>query len=299
MSQSARRTDLIALVVAVAAVSLSGPIMTATDAPALGIAFWRNALGAAVTLPFVLRHRETLRRLTRGQWLAMASAGVLLGLHFATWIPSLRYTSIAASTALVATQVVWAAILAFLAGHRAPRAEWIGIGIALLGVVLLTGIDISLSPRALIGDVLALLGAMASAAYMTVGQRVRPALPLAAYTAVVYATSAITLGIICLVGSVPLSGYSLHAWLLIAAVTAVAQFGGHSLLNMALRSFSATAVSIAILFEMPGSTLVGWVWPGQTPPWALLPAALLIVGGIVLVLRASRPTTVDVDAVTP
>jgi drug/metabolite transporter (DMT)-like permease len=299
MSQSARRTDLIALVVAVAAVSLSGPIMTATDAPALGIAFWRNALGAAVTLPFVFRHRETLRRLARGQWLAMASAGVLLGLHFATWIPSLRYTSIAASTALVATQVVWAAILAFLAGHRAPRAEWIGIGIALLGVVLLTGIDISLSPRALIGDVLALLGAMASAAYMTVGQRVRPALPLAAYTAVVYATSAITLDIICLVGSVPLSGYSLHAWLLIAAVTAVAQFGGHSLLNMALRSFSATAVSIAILFEMPGSTLVGWVWPGQTPPWALLPAALLIVGGIVLVLRASRPTTVDVDAVTP
>jgi len=299
MSTSDRRTDLIALVVAVAAVSLSGPMMTATDAPALGIAFWRNALGAVVTLPFVFRHRKTLRGLTRRQWLAMASAGILLGLHFATWIPSLRYTSIAASTALVATQVVWAAILAFMAGHRAPRVEWIGIGISLLGVVVLTGIDISLTPRALIGDVLALLGAMGSAAYMTVGQRVRPALPLAAYTAVVYAASAITLGLICLGGSVPLTGYSAHAWLLIVAVTAVAQFGGHSLLNMALRSFSATAVSIAILCEMPGSTLVGWVWPGQTPPWALLPAAVLIVGGIVLVLRASRPATIDVDAATP
>ena len=299
MASTARRTDLIALVVAVAAVSLSGPIMTATDAPALGIAFWRNALGAVVTLPFVLRHLPTLRALSRQQWLAMGAAGVLLGLHFAAWIPSLRYTSIAASTALVATQVVWAALLAFMAGHRAPRLEWIGIGISLLGVVVLTGIDISLTPRALIGDVLALLGAMASAAYMTVGQRVRPTLPLSAYTAVVYAISAITLGVICFAGSVPLTGYSAKAWLLIAAVTAVAQFGGHSLLNMALRSFSATAVSIAILCEMPGSTLVGWVWPGQTPPFALLPAAVLIVGGIVIVLRSSRPTTLDPDAVTP
>ena len=299
MPNTARRTDLVALVIAVGAVSLSGPIMTATDAPALGIAFWRNAIGAVVTLPFVFRHLGVLRELTRQQWLAMTAAGVLLGLHFATWIPSLRYTSIAASTALVATQVVWAAILAFMAGHRAPRMEWIGIGISLLGVVVLTGIDISLTPRALIGDVLALLGAMGSAAYMTVGQRVRPTLPLSAYTAVVYATSAVTLGLICVIGSVPLTGYSANAWLLILAVTAVAQFGGHSLLNMALRSFSATAVSIAILCEMPGSTLVGWVWPGQTPPFALLPAAVLIVGGIVLVLRASRPTSLDVEAVSP
>lgn len=299
MSASHHRTDLVALVVAVAAVSLSGPIMTATDAPALGIAFWRNALGAMLTIPFAFRHRRALAELSRRQWLAMSAAGMLLGLHFAAWIPSLRYTSIAASTALVATQVVWAAVLAFLAGHRAPREEWIGIGISLLGVVVLTGIDISLTPRALIGDMLALLGAMGSAAYMTVGQRVRPALPLAAYTAVVYTTSAVTLGLICAVGAVPLAGYSTNAWLLIGAVTLVAQFGGHSLLNLALRSFSATAVSIAILCEMPGSTLVGWVWPGQTPPWALLPAAVLIVGGIVLVLRASRPASLAPEAVTP
>lgn len=299
MSTTARRSDFIALVVAVGAVSLSGPIMAATDAPALGIAFWRNAIGAVVTLPFVLRHLSVLRTLSNRQWAAMCAAGVLLGVHFATWIPSLRYTTIAASTALVATQVVWAAVLAFLAGHRAPRAEWIGIAVSLIGVVVLTGIDITLTPRALIGDVLALVGAMGSAAYMTVGQRVRPALPLSAYTAVVYATSALTLGAICLAGSVPLTGYTSRAWLLIVLVTAVAQFGGHSLLNMALRSFSATAVSIAILCEMPGSTLVGWVWPGQTPPWALLPAALLIVGGIVLVLRSSQPSTLDPEAATP
>ena len=112
-------------------------------------------------------------------------------------------------------------------------------------------------------------------------------------------SSAATLGFICLVGRVPFSGYSVNAWMLIVLVTVVAQFGGHSLMNMALRSFSATAVSISILFEMPGSTLIGWVWPGQTPPWSLLPAAVLIGIGTVLVIRAERPQTVDVDGVTP
>lgn len=296
---SHRRTDLLALVVAVFAVSVSGPMIAATPAPALAIAFWRNAIGALVLLPFLLRGFSELRQLPRDRWLAMVAAGVFLGLHFALWIPSLRFTSIAASTALVATQVVWAAVLAYLAGHRAPRLEWIGIAVALLGVVMLTGIDVSLSRRALIGDLLALLGAMGSAAYMHVGQRVRPHLSLTTYTAVVYSASAATLLLICSIGSVPLTGFSTDAWALIIGVTAIAQFGGHSLLNLALRSFSATAVSMAILLEMPGATLVGWLWPGQTPALALLPAAALIAGGVVLVLRASRPTQLDTGASTP
>ena len=296
MSAQHRRTDFMALVFAVVAVSLSGPMIAATDAPSLAIAFWRNAIASVVMLPFLIRSWPLLRSTQRSHWFAMMLAGVLLGLHFAFWIPSLRYTSIAASTALVATQVVWAALLAYIAGHRAPRREWIGIAVALLGVIVLTGIDVSLTHRALIGDTLALLGAMGSASYMHVGQRVRPSLPLSTYTSVVYTTAAITLFIICMAGSVQMTGYSTHAWLLIIGVTAVAQFGGHTLLNMALRSFSATAVSIAILLEMPGSTLVGWVWPGQTPPLALLPAAALILFGLSLVIRGNPAASVDTDA---
>lgn len=288
MNAEHRRVDLLALGVAVLAVSLSGPMITATQAPALAIAFWRNALSAAVMLPFLLRGRAMLRTLDRGQWVWTCIAGVMLGLHFAFWIPSLTYTSIAASTALVSTQVVWAAVIAFLLGHRAPRAEWVGIGIALAGVVLLTGIDVSLTPRALLGDVLALLGAVGSAAYMSAGQRVRRALPLSTYTAVVYLIAAVTLLVICVGTATPLTGFPPQAWLLIVAVTGIAQFGGHSLMNQALRSFTATAVSLAILLEMPGSTLIGWIWPGQTPPWQLMPAAALILAGLVVVLRTSR-----------
>lgn len=284
----ARRIDASALAVAIISISASAPIVVAFAGPALAIGLWRNVLGAVITLPFALRHRDALRTLSAAHWRYTIAAGVLLGIHFGTWIPSLRYTSIAASTALVATQVVWAALFAYALGHRAPRTEWIGIGVAIVGVVVLTGIDVSLDARALFGDLLSLLGAISAAAYVVIGQRVRPVLPLSAYTAVVYAVAAMTMLVICLATGTQLWGFSTRDWWLIIAITVLAQFGGHTLMNMALRSFSATAVSLAILVEVPGATLFGWVWPGQTPPWQLLPAAALILVGLAIVLRASR-----------
>lgn len=284
----ARRIDASALAVAIISISASAPIVVAFAGPALAIGLWRNVLGAVITLPFALRHRDALRTLSAAHWRYTIAAGVLLGIHFGTWIPSLRYTSIAASTALVATQVVWAALFAYALGHRAPRTEWIGIGVAIVGVVVLTGIDVSLDARALFGDLLSLLGAISAAAYVVIGQRVRPVLPLSAYTAVVYAVAAMTMLVICLATGTQLWGFSTRDWWLIIAITVLAQLGGHTLMNMALRSFSATAVSLAILVEVPGATLFGWVWPGQTPPWQLLPAAALILVGLAIVLRASR-----------
>lgn len=272
--------------------------MAAADAPALAIAMWRNGLAAILLLPMLWRHRAALQNLERSQWRAMLAAGAFLGFHFACWVPSVKLTSIAAAASLVATQVVWAAVLARLSGDAVPRIQMVGIAVALFGVVLLTGIDISLTPSALTGDLLALLGAMAAAIYMHNGQRVRPLLPLSAFTAVVYLTAALTLTVICLVTSTPLFGFSPHAWLLIAAVTLFAQFGGHTMFNRALRSFSATAVSIAILFQIPGGTLLGWAILGQAPKAALLPAAALIAVGVVLVIRSERPAVLDTDAVT-
>lgn len=293
-----RRSDLIGLFVAVTFASSAAGLMAAAAAPSLAIAFWRNALAAIILIPALLKHRVVLAALPRGQWRSMLAAGGLLGVHFAFWVPSVKLTSIAAATSLVATQVVWAAVFARLAGMQIPRIQAVGIAIALIGVVSLTGIDFSLAPEALAGDLLALLGGMAAAAYMHNGQKVRLQLPLSAFTAVVYLVASLTLLVICVFGGIPLFGYSPNAWLLIAAVTLFAQFGGHTLFNRALRSFSATAVSIAILFQIPGGTLLGWAILGQAPKAALIPAAALIAVGTVLVLRSERPKTVDVDALS-
>lgn len=291
-----RRTDLVGLFGAVVMASSAAGLMAAADAPSLAIAFWRNALAAMLLLPMIWRHQLALRSLDRRQWRLMVGAGFFLGVHFACWVPSVKLTSIAAAASIVATQVVWAAVLARLAGHHVPRMQAVGILIALAGVVTLTGIDVSMTPSAIAGDLLALFGAMTAAAYMHAGQQVRTHLPLSAFTAVVYLAASCTLLVVCTVGGVQLAGFPARAWGYIAAVTLLAQFGGHSLFNRALRSFTATAVSIAILFQIPGGMLWGWAVIGQVPKAALLPAAALIAAGVVLVIRAERPKVADADA---
>lgn len=289
MNSQHYRTDLTALAIAIVAVSSSGPMIAACAAPALAIAFWRCFIGATVTAPFAwLKNQEIWRNLTKRDLVGAALAGFFLGLHFAAWIPSLRYTSIAASTAIVATQVVWAALIAHGLGVKAPGKEWFGIAISLIGVIMLTGIDVSLNPTALIGDLLALLGAMFAAAYMTVGQRVRKNIPTSVYTTLVYAAAAAVLLVFVLVSDSPLTGYAARDWILILGLTAIAQLLGHTLMNMALRSLSATTISLAILLEMPGAVLIAWFWPGQQPPWQIFPAVVLIMTGLVIVISSTR-----------
>ena len=289
MNSQHYRTDLTALAIAIVAVSSSGPMIAACAAPALAIAFWRCFIGATVTAPLAwLKNQEIWRNLTKRDLVGAALAGFFLGLHFAAWIPSLRYTSIAASTAIVATQVVWAALIAHGLGVKAPGKEWFGIAISLIGVIMLTGIDVSLNPTALIGDLLALLGAMFAAAYMTVGQRVRKNIPTSVYTTLVYAAAAAVLLVFVLVSNSPLTGYAARDWILILGLTAIAQLLGHTLMNMALRSLSATTISLAILLEMPGAVLIAWFWPGQQPPWQIFPAVVLIMTGLVIVISSTR-----------
>jgi drug/metabolite transporter (DMT)-like permease len=296
MNSQHYRTDLTALAIAIVAVSSSGPMIAACAAPALAIAFWRCFIGATVTAPFAwLKNQEIWRYLTKRDFLGAALAGFFLGLHFAAWIPSLRYTSIAASTAIVATQVVWAALIAHALGVKAPGKEWFGIAISLIGVIMLTGIDVSLNPTALIGDLLALLGAMFAAAYMTVGQRVRKNIPTSVYTTLVYAAAAAVLLVFVLASDSPLTGFAARDWILILGLTAIAQLLGHTLMNMALRSLSATTISLAILLEMPGAVLIAWFWPGQQPPWQIFPAVVLIMTGLVIVISSTRADYAKTD----
>ena len=283
--------DLLWLSVAVLFISSSGPIIAAITAPALAIAFWRCFLGSAATAPWVLwRRRAEVAGLSRREWRLIIAAGLLLGAHFATWIPSLRFTTVASSTALVATQPVWAALIARARGAVIPRSAWVGIGISLVGVLVLTGIDLSVDPRHLIGDLLALAGAVLAAAYVTVSESARQSVSTATLTSGLYASAAVLLLGLCLVGGQALVGFSLRDWLLIGLLTLGAQLLGHTLINKVLATTSATVVSLAILFEMPGATVIAAFALGQVPPLAILPAVALMFAGIVLVIRAGSRT---------
>jgi len=286
--------DLVLMTVAILAISTSAPLIAATAAPALAIAFWRTAFGTLVIGPYVLlRHRSELLGLSSRERRLAVVSGVLLALHFATWVPSLMLTSVASSTALVATQPIWAALIARAGGHQVPRQAWIGMAIAFTGVLVITGVDVTLSGRAVVGDLLALVGGFFAAAYVTVGAQVRRTVSTATYTLLCYGVCALALLGACLIGRQQVVGFSANTWAKLVLLTLGAQLLGHSLFNVVLKRVSPMLLSLLILFEMPGAAIIAALWLGQVPPKGVFPAAALVLVGVAVVIRAEPGTPAD------
>lgn len=282
-----QRGDALLVSIAVVAVSSSGPLIAACAAPALAVAFWRNAMAAGLLAPAaLLTARAELAGLRRRELAWAGLAGVVLAAHFATWTPSVTLTSVASATALVATQPVWAALISGLRGAPVGRTVWTGITLSVLGAVLLVGVDVSGDPRALLGDALAAAGGLFAALYVTAGNEVRRTVSTTTYTLLCYSTCALLLLVVCVVGRQELVGYSGADWLRLAALTLGAQLLGHSLLNRVVKDVGPTVVSTLILLEVPGAAVVAAVFLGQVPPLTAIPAGVLLVAGLAVVVRA-------------
>ena len=279
----------------VAGVSLSGPLAAAVAVPALAVAFWRTALGALATAPVVAagrRSRSELRAVRlggprSGRLRSTALAGLLLAVHFGTWIPSLRLTSVATATALVTTSPLWIVAARRLRGAAVPGTVTAGAAFGVLGVVVITGLDVGRPADALLGDALALVGGAAGAGYAVAGERARADLSTGVYTVLAYTVCALALLPVCLAGGVRLGGWDGTAWAQVALLTVVAQLLGHTAFNAALPVVGATSLSLAILLEVPGATLVAWAWLGQAPPPGAVPGVLAVVWGLALVARTA------------
>ncbi len=260
-----------AICVAVLAVSSSGPLIAFAAAPALAIAFWRNGLaavrpgaGRSGTPPGEFRtlFSATGRRILLGAILA----GVFLALHFATWVPSVKMTLVANAVALGATQPVWQGLIALGQGRKlGPVDVDRHLRSRSLGAFAATGADFAVSGRAVVGDLLAVVGGMAAAVYTAFGERVRAATSTLGYTTICYSVCAVLLLIVCLLFGVQLHGYALTTWLAILGLVGGAQLLGHSMFSYAMHHISATTVSVLILLEVPGAALLAWLWLGQVP----------------------------------
>jgi drug/metabolite transporter (DMT)-like permease len=283
--------------VAIVGISSSAPVSAATVAPVLAIAVWRNLVGALVSGLWVgVRERRGLAAMSaRARWLA-ALAGLLLAVHFATWLTGLRLTSVTASTALVCTTPVWTVGFDLIRRVPVPRPVVLGVVLAMTGVLAITGVDAARSGDALLGDLLSLVGAITGAGYVVVGDRVMRTASAATYTLFAYAVCAISLLPVCLLTGTRLAGFDAETWGQLAIVTIGAQVLGHTLLNAALPRIGVTPVALAILLEIPGASLVAWAWLGQVPPLAVLPGTLLMLAGLVIVVRSRRPSA---DLVAP
>lgn len=271
--------------------SLSGPLMAAAaTVPALAMSLWRSALGALVILPFSVRTSTPgLRALPRQVVVRSCFAGLMLAVHFAAWTTALKYTSVASATALVCLQAAWVVVLSFLAGEGVVPRVWLGLGFAFAGVLVVSGVDFTVSVKALTGDMLALVGGMFSAVYTVIGGRVRPMLETSTYALLCYGTSALVLLVACVVGRVEMWEFGLRGWLLIVAVTVAAQLLGHTVFNHLLATLSPTLVSMTVLLEVPGAALLAAVFLGQAPPTAVYAGLGLICAGLAIVVRSGSP----------
>jgi drug/metabolite transporter (DMT)-like permease len=274
-------------------------------APSPVIAAYRMALATLFLAPIALiRHRDELVSLTHGERALAVLSGFFLAVHFATWIMSLEYTSVASSVVLVTTTPLWVALLTpFTIREPLSRLVLIGMAVALFGVIgvglsdtcqfsqmrlVCPGLERFFQGEAIFGDLLATSGAIVAAAYVLIGRRLRAKLSLVGYTFLVYGASAVFLVAFMLVsGNIPL-GYPSRAYLWFLLLALVPQLMGHSSFNWALGYVSAALVSVALLCEPVGATLLAYLLLGETPTSLKLFGAILILFGVYIASRGER-----------
>ncbi len=258
--------------------------------PSLAIAALRLGLAALLVTPFALHYaRPVLLAMTWRQLGLALGAGFFLALHFAAWISSLEYTSVASSTALVTTNLLWIGLAAyFFLGEKPHRLLLAGCLIALAGSALIFVSDSQLSrpgSHPLLGNFLALAGSWCFSAYLLLGRRLRAEMPLAAYVWLAYGAAAVFLLLACLVAAVPLSGYSAAAYLAALGLALGPQLLGHTAYNWSLKHVSATFVALVTLGEPVGSAALAWLFFGES--FALWQGAgfVMLLAGIYLSAR--------------
>ena len=276
------------LAIGIVAVSFASIFIRLAEAPSLVIAAFRLTIASLILAPAVLiRARDELRSLTRGDLGLALLSGLFLGLHFATWISSLEYTSVASSVVFVSTSPMFVGLAShFLLKERVSRRMFAGIAVSVLGGIIIGYGDFGLGARELFGDFLALVGAAAVSVYLLVGRKLRRHLSLLSYIFLVYATAAVFLIAVCLVAGHTFSGYPRQTYLMFILLAAVPQIIGHSSYNWALKYLPATFVGVATLGEPIGSTILAYFILRETTTLAKIGGGALILAGIYVSSRA-------------
>lgn len=281
-----------ALVVGVAAVS-SGAIFVRyaqQEAPSLTIAAYRMGIAFVVVLiPTWFRHRRELKSLTRRDLALAATSGLFLALHFATWIYSLEFTSVAISVVMVNTAPLWVGLLTpLLTRERLAPATILGIAMSVIGAATIGwGLQSDGgSTNDLLGAVLATVGAVGLAVYLLIGRNLRRRHSLGVYVTVCYGAAAAYLAIAAIGTGQQIAGFSPSIWLYLIGLALVSQILGHTTNNWALRFFSASMIAVALLGEPVCSTLAAYFLFQETLTAVQIGGAALILIGIYFAARA-------------
>ena len=274
------KVDSIRLAIGVLGIGTSGPLIALSTMPVLALIFWRNLGGSIAT--FLMNFRKLQLKDREGfKWSAIA--GVVLAAHFVGFFLAMRFTSVAAGTALAALQPIFATIFAVLTGHHVSKTAWFGMSVSFLGVLFISGVDLHFSWRAFQGDLAAIICALLSATYVNLGAKAQRTIPATTYTTICYFFCAITaLPFAFLTGN--LIHFNKREWLLVLGLIIGAQLLGHSMFNSVLKRVSPAIVSMVVFFEVPISAMLAIWWLNQNPNLGIWIGLAIIMAGSALVV---------------
>ncbi|UOQ84271.1 DMT family transporter [Gracilibacillus salinarum] len=265
-------------------------VKLASDAPAAVTANYRLLLASLLLLPYILlKKRDELRKLARKEWIFTILAGISLAIHFIVWFESFSYTSVASSTVIVTLQPIFAFIGTYFFFHeRFSAGTVISMIIAIFGSFIIAWGDFQINDEALYGDFLALLGAIFITIYFLFGQGIRTKVSVMSYTFIAYTIGAITILLYNMVVGNAMTGYDSDHWLIFVALAVIPTILGLNLLNWALKWVSASVISMGILFEPIGASLLAYILLGEKITWTQWMGGTIVIFGLLLFIASTR-----------
>ncbi|MGB3541547.1 DMT family transporter [Rubrivirga sp.] len=265
-------------------------IRYAGDAPALTLAFWRTVTVTLVLAPFAMvRARDEIRAFSVREWSLVIGAGILLGLHFMSWIGSVQLTSVASSSALVTLSPVFIVVLGGTFLDERPSARTtVAIGVAVVGAAVLalgSHSEAASFPNPALGNGLAIVAAALVAVYLVIGRAVRQGTSFLAYFVPLNAAAAVTCGIGCVLAGEPLMLTGAAAWLAIAMGLGPGLLG-HGSLNVAVRYIPAALIGLLTLTEPVLASGIAAVLFQEIPGAATILGIVIVLSAVVVVVRA-------------
>jgi drug/metabolite transporter (DMT)-like permease len=278
MDESPQVNPKLALLVSIVAVSTASILIRWTDAPSLAIATYRLTISVVLLAPFFIRNNGflTLREKKIREILSLVALGIALAIHFASWITSLSLTSVASSVIFVHIDPVFVAIIShFFLGDKMTNRSIVGIITSFIGVFIIAMGDANTGTSNITGDLLALIGGLMLGIYILGGRVYRRKLDLVTYVTPVYTVAAVSLFLMSIFFGTKLYGFPINTYGMFFLIALIPMIFGHTVYNWALKFISAPIVSLSLLGEPVGASILAYILLGETP------SNFTIVGGII------------------
>jgi len=277
------------IVVGVLGISLSAIFVKYSTAPSAVTAAFRLLWTVFLMSPVVFGKKDVRQELLSLEKKSIGFSvvsGIFLAIHFVLWFESLNHTSVASSTSIVCTEVIWVAFgfCLFMKGSLSKKAI-LAIGITLGGSMVIAWADSTASGGHLYGDILALLAAVAVAIYTLIGRIVREKVSTTVYTYVVYASCALVLVLTCLIQGYSLFDYGMSAVVVGLLLSVFSTILGHSIFSWCLKYFSPAFVSASKLCEPVVAAIFAGFLFKEVPSVLLIIGGAMILGGVLYYSR--------------